>query len=113
MRAEPATPGGVNGFTDKSHAGISVEVLVLLLEGRKEEGEGMLSFWRMKIALTHFHRNRVKGCSDKLNSVVHHNRLVLTKGPSARLLLSQMCWRLRLRLRLRLHVLSLSSGNER
>lgn len=109
MRAEPATPGGVNGFTDKSHAGISVEVLVLLLEGRKEEGEGMLSFWRMKIALTHFHRNRVKGCSDKLNSVVHC--LVLTKGPSARLLLSQMCWRLRLRLRL--HVLSLSSGNER
>jgi hypothetical protein len=40
MRAEPATPGGVNGFTDKSHAGISVEVLVFLLEGRRKRGRG-------------------------------------------------------------------------
>lgn len=41
MRAEPAKLGGVNGFIDKSHAGIHMEVFVFLLEGEKERVRGV------------------------------------------------------------------------
>lgn len=41
MRAEPAKLGGVNGFTDKSHTGIHMEVFVFLREGEKGRVRGM------------------------------------------------------------------------
>lgn len=41
MRAELATLGGVNGFTDKSHAGIHTQVFVSLREGEKGRVRGM------------------------------------------------------------------------